>query len=187
MRLDPAELAETQQIVREKLLVATEGGEPRIVELAGRGDLVGLVRVVAMRTALNLRRSAGRRAEAAGDELIDRLADEIDVARAIVEREARGLLKRAIETAVERLDPSQRNLLRLHLVQRLGIDEIARLNQVHRATAARWLGRLRDQLRHETRAVLTEQFPSVGVESLLQLVDSRLEISFARLLESQKN
>ncbi len=182
LRLDRSELDETLQIVREKLLVATPERAPRIVELAGRGDLGALVRVAAMRTALNLRRTTRRRGEAGADDLIELLTDEIDPARAVVELDARGMLKRAIEDAVTRLDPHQRNLLRLHLLKQLGIDEIARLHQVHRATAARWLGRVRDQLRQDTRRLLTEECPALGVDSLLQLVDSRLEISFDRLL-----
>jgi RNA polymerase sigma-70 factor, ECF subfamily len=182
LQLDRAELDETLQIVREKLLVATPERGPRIVELAGRGDLGALVRVAGMRTALNLRRSRKRRAEDGADHLIDVLTDEIDPGRAVVELDARAMLKRAIEDALSRLDPSQRNLLRMHLLKRLGIDEIARLHQVHRATAARWIGRVRDQLRDDTRRVITEKYPALGVESLLQLVDSRLEISFERLL-----
>ncbi|MDX2091828.1 MAG: hypothetical protein SFX73_28460 [Kofleriaceae bacterium] len=171
---------EVRQIVREKLLVAPPGGRAKLVELAGHGDLGGLVRVVALRTALNLRRD-DRSGPTVDDGLVDALVstDHEQVPLAL----DRARVKRAVETALVRLDPRDRNLLRLQLLERLGIDEIGRIYDVHRATAARWLERLRERLYDETRRVLGEAGMSPTEQtSALRLVDSRLEISFERLL-----
>lgn len=184
LRLDRAALDEVLQTVRERLLVASGERPPRIRDMAGRGDLAALVRVAAMRTALNLRRGERRRPEESGEDLIDLLAGEIDPARSIMEGEERAALKGAFEEALARLEPRQRNLLRLHLRHRLGIDEIGRLHRVHRATAARWLERLRNQLRRDTRRLFADRLGRRAdeLDSLVLLIDSRLEISFDRLL-----
>lgn len=187
MRLDAAALDEVSQIVRERLLVARDGRPPRIRQMAGRGDLGALVRVAAVRTALNLLRGERRRGEESGEDLVELLAGEIDPARSIMEGEVRAALKAAFEEALATLDARQRNLLRLHLRYRLGIDEIGRLHRVHRATAARWLERVRDHLRRETRRLLARRLGQRGAEldGLLALMDSRLDISFDRLLATQ--
>lgn len=187
MRLDRAALDEVLQTVRERLLVAQGGRPPRVREMAGRGDLGALVRVAAIRTALNLLRGERRRGEESGEDLVELLAGEVDPARSIMEGEVRAALKAAFEEALAGLDPRQRNLLRLHLRYRLGIDEIGRLHRVHRATAARWLERVRDRLRRDTRRLLARRLGERGAEldGLFGLVDSRLEISFDRLLASR--
>jgi RNA polymerase sigma-70 factor (ECF subfamily) len=188
MHLGASEVDEVLQIVREKLLVAAGPGRPpRIRELAGRGSLDGLVRVVAIRTALNLRRARRRRSEHPDGSLVDVLMGETDPAAGISMAEARAELKRAFEQALARLDARQRNLLRLHLCHRLGIDDIGRLHQVHRATAARWLERIREQLRRDTRAVLSAVHGGrdSAIEDLLHLADSQLHISFERLLATR--
>jgi RNA polymerase sigma-70 factor (ECF subfamily) len=184
LQLTAAELDEVMQIVREKLLVGSAERAPRIRDMAGRGDLGALVRVAALRTALNLRRGARRRPEESGEDLVDLLAGEVDPARSIIESQERAALKSAFEEALARLEPRQRNLLRLHLRHRLGIDEIGRLHRVHRATAARWLERIRDQLRRDTGRFLAQR-TGRELDSLRLLVDSRLDISFERLLGTQ--
>ena len=41
-----------------------------------------------------------------------------------------------------------------HLLDGLGIDQLASLHKIHRATAARWLTRVREELARRTRALL---------------------------------
>jgi RNA polymerase sigma-70 factor (ECF subfamily) len=93
-------------------------------------------------------------------------------------------LKRAFETALGALPRRERLLLRQHHLDRLTIDELAALYQVHRATAARWVARAREEL---SDAILGElgrrmQVPASEVQSLLRLVRSQLDISLDRLL-----
>src|SRR5262249_26465617 len=65
---DPAFLDEVRQALRVRLLVAPEGGRPRIADYAGRGPLRAWVGVAALRVALNLKRAA---APAGGDLLAE--------------------------------------------------------------------------------------------------------------------
>ena len=178
---DAAFVDEVTQIVRDKLFI---GAPPRIVELAGHGDLGGLVRVIALRSALNLKRDAGRVTLTDDATLLDALVPVSDPRLHAVRRQQQALVKAALEAALASLDARDRNLLRMSLVHAVGIDEIGRVYQVHRATAARWLERIRDQLRKATIAGLRGQLglDRDEVESLIGAAESGLEISFHRLL-----
>lgn len=178
---DPAFVDEVKQLVREKLFV---GAPPRIVELAGHGDLGGLVRVVALRTALNLRRSQARVELTDDATMLDALVASADPRLHALRQQQKALVKGAFEAAVAALEPRDRNLLRMYLLHELGIDELGRVHQVHRATVARWLERIREQLRKTTIAGLREQLglDRDEVESLIGAAESSLQISFHRLL-----
>lgn len=67
-------------------------------------------------------------------------------------------MKHAIEDAAAELAPRDRALLRLHLVERASIDDIAALYRVHRATVARW------------------------IQSAREIVESELTLSLSRVL-----
>jgi RNA polymerase sigma-70 factor (ECF subfamily) len=166
------------QRVRERLLVAREG-RPKLAEYRGRGRLASWVRAVAVRVALNLR---------ASDKPVVPEA-EADLAGAdpelayLRERYARQF-RDAFAGALADLEARERTLLRLQLVDGLGIDGIAALYDTHRATAARWLARARERLFELTRDRLRA---AIGVsptefESLVRLVRSQLEVSVCRLL-----
>jgi RNA polymerase sigma-70 factor (ECF subfamily) len=186
MGLHAGDVDEVLQIVREKLFVAGPGDEPRILGAVGHGDLDGLVRVAAVRTALNLRRRDPR--SVAGDEsLCDRLlADGDDPELSTLKEQQRAVLKAAIEDALAGLEARERNILRMNLIHGLSIDEIGRTYQVHRATAARWLDRIRDKLQRESRRLVEERLgvSAPEVDSLVRLVQSGIEVSFARLLDT---
>lgn len=180
----PTVLDEVKQILREKWFVALPGARPRIVDAVGHGDLGGLVRVAAMRTLLNLRRQDHRLEPSGDDSLFDAAVPPSDPALSIVRANDRAALKEAFEDAVRALEPRERNVLRLHVLHQLSIDEIGRIFGVHRATCARWLERIRETLAKRTRTQLADRLAldRSEVESLVALVQSRLEVSFARLL-----
>jgi RNA polymerase sigma-70 factor (ECF subfamily) len=69
----------------------------------------------------------------------------------------------------------------------LGIDQIAALHGVHRATAARRLERAREALLVATRKSLMSRLSidSAEFESLMDLIRSRLDVSIQRILGSQ--
>ncbi len=175
---------EVKQILREKWFVAAPGRPPRILDLAGNGDLGGLVHVAAIRTALKLRRFDERVELVDRESMLDALAPHADPELALVKEQHRAELKRAVGDAVASLSPRGRNVLKLHLVHGLSIDEIGRAHGVHRATAARWLERVREELQAETRRLLRQRLGLDGaeMESVVRLVESRLEVSFRRLL-----
>jgi hypothetical protein len=75
-------------------------------------------------------------------------------------------------------------LLRLHLVERMGIDAVAALCAVHRATAARSIVRAKETLTARVRARLMARW-RIGdgdMAALKELVDSQLDLSLTRLL-----
>jgi RNA polymerase sigma-70 factor (ECF subfamily) len=180
-----AEVAEVAQVVREKLLVPV-AGRARILDTAGHGDLGGLVRVIAIRTALNLRRAEQRHDPLEDHAALASLAPEGDPELAAIQAQHRALIKAALEDALAGLAPRQRSVLRMHLVEGLTIDEIGRAHDVHRATAARWLEHVRDELRAATLRGLRARLggDAAGVASLVRVLDSRLQVSFQRLLAS---
>lgn len=182
MQLDGSAIDEALQMVREKLFV---GPAPRVLALAGRGDLGTLVRVTAVRLALNQQRDARLARDAdADDDVVAALTADADPQRAIIAEDQRAQLRRAIEAAVRALEPRQRNLIRLHLLHRLSLDELGALYRVSRATAARWLAAARAAIERGTRRYLHDQLalaPS-GIDSLLRVVQSSLDLSFERIL-----
>ncbi len=180
-RADPALVDEIAQQVRIRLLVPTvDGGPAPIGRYALAGNLVGLIRVAAVRAALNLR-AAGRKLESA-DDALDGLVGEADPALADLKRRYAREFERAFVAATAQLTARERTLLRLHLSARASIDEIARIYRTHRATAARWIDAAREKLAAGTRVELQAQLrlPEDELASLLRLV--RTEAT--RLLDS---
>ena len=90
--------------------------------------------------------------------------------------------QRAFTAAVAELAPRERHLLRLNLSAGASIDDIARMHQTHRATAARWLNAARDQLAEGTRRHLqgTLGLDEAELVSLLRLIRTEAP----RMLES---
>lgn len=178
-------IAEVLQILREKLLVAEPGASPKLLAMAEHGDLAGVVRVAAVRTALNLRR-ANERTEPNDDRLLRELSPGDDPELATLKEQHREAFKKALEDALAGLDARDRNILRMHLLHGLSIDAIGAAYQVHRATAARWLSTIRDALDRETKRLLRERrgLSPAEVDSLVRLVESRIHVSFRRVLGS---
>lgn len=180
-RIDPspAFADEVAQIMREKLFV---GDVPRIAEYAGRGSLSGWVRIATMRTALNLRRARTVVLSPHAGDL--EVAASGDATLELAKATHRAPFEAAVRTAVARLDPRQRTVLRLHYVDGLGIDKICVLYKVGRSTISRWLVDTRERLQAEIR---TELHRALGVtgrecESLVAALYSQLTLSLGSLL-----
>jgi RNA polymerase sigma-70 factor (ECF subfamily) len=111
-------------------------------------------------------------------------ASAVDPELGYIAERYRGEVEDAFRQALAALDGEQRTLLRMHFVDAVTLDELARLRNMHRATIARHLAATRrtilDQIRRQLRerlAVSTDE-----LVSLLRLVRSRLQISVAQLL-----
>src|SRR5262249_44224581 len=102
------------------------------------------------------------------------LAAATDLEQVMLRAEAKAALADALRTAVAELDAEDRALLRLHVSDQLGIDELARLYGVHRATAARRVERARRELGRLTRRSLATSLalPPWEVDSLVRIVRS---------------
>ena len=184
---DPAFAEEVRQRLRAKLLVAEPGQRPRIADYAGQGPLGGWVRVAAVRMALDLRKA--RRESAVGlatDAAAHAVAAGADPELEMVRKRHGAQVESAIREALAALSARQRQLLRLAIVEGVGIDRLATMYRVHRATAARWVAAAREalleavlsQLGHELRIGRGE------AHSLAGAVRSQLDISLGPLLRS---
>ena len=178
-RAQPDFTQEIQQELRCRLLAPPE---PRIASYGGTGTLAAWVRVTAVRIGLNLRRTARRRSE---DLIIDELLQEIPFHLEHPERlRYAQVLAAAVHAAFGRLTVQQRNLLRLHYADGLGLRELATLERVHRSTIARWLAESRQRIFDLVEIDVRERLglsPS-DFQSIIGLVDSYLRASLSGLL-----
>lgn len=189
MKLPADVVDELRQVVRDKLLVAPSAGEPpRLVRYAGKGTLPGLIKVAAVREAIGMLRKEAR-ARPAADDLSDLPAPEVDPELAFLKRRYRDAFKIAFEAAVRGLERRDRNLLRLHLVGDVTLDDIARMYGVHRTTIVRSLQRVRKRLLSETRKALRHdlEVDAAELESVMDLIRSRLDASVERWLRTEES
>jgi RNA polymerase sigma-70 factor (ECF subfamily) len=130
---------ETMQTLRHRLLLPPE---PRLARYAATGPLLGWLRVVVLRLGLDLRRSGGPpRDEALAVAFLEQgPADTMDLQR------YQGAVAAAIHAAFSQLLAAERNLLRLHHLDGVSLDQLGVLNGVHRATIARRLAELRQRV-----------------------------------------
>jgi RNA polymerase sigma-70 factor (ECF subfamily) len=76
----------------------------------------------------------------------------------------RRIYREAFEAALATLTARDRNLLRQQYVYGTTIDELAALYRVHRATAARWVARVREVVLRRTRRHIGEALHLAGAE-----------------------
>jgi RNA polymerase sigma-70 factor (ECF subfamily) len=183
-RLPPHGVDEVRQTVRERLLA---GEPPYVAGAVGRGALTSLVAVIATRAAIDwLRVDARGAARHTTEPDAEILAATGDPARDHLRAHYRAEIKAAFEAALAELEPRERTLLRLHLVDGMTIDDIAALYRIHRATAARRIDRARDRVASTTRKALSRATALGGrdLRELAALVTSQLDLSLSRVLAS---
>jgi RNA polymerase sigma-70 factor (ECF subfamily) len=178
LRLPDDDAHEVAQTLRQRLFVGGVDGAG-ILTYAGGGRLAGLVQVAATRIALNLRRGRHRLTDEPAAELPTAASDTV-----YAKAEYRDRVKQAIEEAAAAMPPRDRTLLRLHLVERSSIDDIATLYRVHRATAARWITAARETLVAHTRAsfLSATKLEALDEVGLASFVESQLTLSLSRIL-----
>ena len=185
MALDDDVRDEVMQHVRERLLVA-EDDAPRLLRYAGQGELSGLIRVMAARAAVSLLRKRKVRRPADAD--LDAIADVTDDPELAVMKAAyQHAFKTAFAAAVATLDSRDRNFLRMHHLGGMTVQQVGEVYGVHRATATRWLARIRAALLAETRSRLGAELAidAAELDSVMALIRSRLDVSVERLLASE--
>jgi RNA polymerase sigma-70 factor (ECF subfamily) len=174
--------ADVGQMVRERLFVARPGQPAKISLYSGRAPLRYWVRVVAQRTA----RSAGRKRVdvPAGDALLLDRVTEGDAEEHVMRAHLRQLYKTSFERAFAGLAPADRSLLRLHYLDRMGIDAIGRMLHLHRASAARRIATTRERLRVATEEIVRAEtgLTESALESAVRLVRDELDLSIERVL-----
>lgn len=187
MGIDRDMVAEVKQEIRYRVLVG-DGDHAEIVDFSGRGDLRGWVRVMAMRQALRRQCRARREQATEDDELWQHLVSAEPPMFAHVKEFYRREFKRAFETALRTLPHREKTLLRQHYLDRVTLDELAVLYRVHRATAARVLGRAREMVLASTRDRLMSELdvPSQELDSILRMIWSRIEFSLRALRRGRR-
>lgn len=180
-RIDPSPgfTDEVVQLVRRRLLLGDGGRRPRIFDYGGRGSLSGWLRVLATRTALNLRESARPMEVLDSATENDVIAGALGPEQALIKGQLRAHFRDAFGRAFGSLSLEERNLLRLHLVEGLSIDRLAVMFQIHRSTAARRIERVRLLLLERIRVDLVNAagIPKSQLDSALKLVLSGLDLS----------
>jgi RNA polymerase sigma-70 factor (ECF subfamily) len=185
VRADRGAVDEVRQRLATRLLVAGDGQPPRLDRYGGRGPLATWLRVVATRALSNLRRSRDGRAA-----VEDQAADGLDVVAvadpelALIRQRFGVDLHEALAAAFASLEPRERNLLRMHFVDRLTIDGLAPIFGVSRATAARHLAAAREALSERTVTNLCARLRLSARElaSLIGKVRSTLDLSLSAVL-----
>jgi RNA polymerase sigma-70 factor (ECF subfamily) len=187
-RLDSAGdfVDEVTQVIRERLLVAAPGEPPRIADYSGQGPLQAWVRIAAMRIAMNMLRDRKKNVLVDDERFFEVVAHHAGAAPGSAER-YREAATEAVRAAFAALTLRERNLLRMHHLHGLTVDDLAPTLGVHRATVARWIAAARERLLSETRAALASRL-DVGdatLDSILQGIASQVEISVVRMLAEE--
>lgn len=183
LKLGSAAIEEAVQRARAKLLVGNEG-TGKLIDFSGTGDLRGWVKVIAIRDALRTARKE-KREVSLSDELQAALPSaDLDPDLAYQRRLYQAEFKASFEAAVDELEPRERSLLRQSIVYHSTVDQVAVVYQVHRATAARWIAKSRENLGNKTRAHLRKRLSisESQFESIVRLIESQMDLSIERLL-----
>jgi RNA polymerase sigma-70 factor (ECF subfamily) len=184
---DPGFVDEVLQRLRQRLYVASDNKPRGISKYAARGSLGAWLRLTAVRLAIDLAR---RTKPAADVEALDWEAVGLaDLELVAIKSQYRQAFKAAFHAAIAALQPRHRSALRLSVLDRLSIDEIGAMYQVHRSTAARWLADAKQALLDQTRHNLVEvqRLTASEAEVVFGLVQSQLELSLQRVLASSAN
>lgn len=182
MKLAAATVEDVKSGVRDKLLLA-EGERPaRILEYAGRGRLRGLVQVSASRMAIDRLRLEEREAELPAREI----AAPANLELSLIKAQYRDAFVDGFARAVASASRRDRNLLRLHFLGGVTLEQLATMYGVHRATVVRWLAAAREAVFGATRAHVAQAIgaPTEELDEMFDLVRSRVELSVERLLAS---
>ena len=168
-----------EQMLREKMLVRGSIGN-----YDGRAPLAIWLRVCTVRDALRQLERDRRTVDVDDDEL-EQLAPDVPDPELLYLRRLYGEQFRiAFASALGELPPRERNLLRHAVIDGLGIDQIAAIYHIHRATAARRLERARKQLIDGTRAHLRSAL-GVGeteLESIMRALAGAIDVTLKTML-----
>jgi len=173
----PAFADEVRQRLAEKLL------HEKLALYTGRGPLGGWIRVAAVREAQNTRRGTKHAVDPADVALA---SPEEDPEIQLLKRKYAKEFKDAFQTVLATLSPDERNVLRLHYLDGLTIEEVGKAYRVSRATAARWIADAKSRIVAEVQSTLQKRFGQKGgakgptAESLLALVRSQLDMSLRK-------
>jgi RNA polymerase sigma-70 factor, ECF subfamily len=177
-------VSEVRQLVREIVLLPRSDAPPRIAEFSGRSKLSSWLRVIAVREAMRSIQKNRREALAEDEAIAAAIDRDADPELRYFKQLYRAEFNAALREAIDELGDRDKILLRQNVLDGAGIDRLAALYGVHRATAARWLSSAKASLLEGTRQALRRRLkvtPS-ELDSILRLIQSQLDVSLHRLL-----
>ncbi len=166
---------ELAQVVRVKLFV---GERPAIKQYRGASPLRAWLRVVLAHTAIDLSRKMNSVSQGLTTDIVERLVfgdngPEIQVLKNLYG----GKFRAAIAAGLASIDDADRTLLRLHFLDGLNLDALARVYHVHRATVARRIVGLRSLLLERIRQQMSipgSRISTTTVRGLMGLLQGEL-------------
>jgi RNA polymerase sigma-70 factor, ECF subfamily len=188
LRLPAAAIDETKQRLRARLLVPRGHAAGHIADYLGTGDLAAWVRAAAIRVALRVIEQPEAHVETDSAVLRAVAAPEQDLELEYLKRRYTADLEAALREAFVALPVRDRNLLRYYYAKNLGIDGVAVVYHVHRATAARQIRRATERLSESAREVLASSLKTDRreISSMLRLIQSRITAAFQRALAERR-
>jgi RNA polymerase sigma-70 factor, ECF subfamily len=176
---------EVTQRAQIRMLVGENGSAPRILAYDGRGPLKNWLIGSALWLARDLKRVAGRPMESGGElQLLDLPASEVPAELSHLRSQQGPVVERAFREALAALDVKERNILRMHFVEGVGISAIGKLHQVHRSTVSRWVVEARTRILEAVTSRLKAELsltPS-DLRSLIRMFRSNLQLGLSRIL-----
>lgn len=184
LTIGPSEIDETKQVLRRRFFVGEGTERRRIADYSGRGDLRSWVRAAAVRAALRVVRRPARQVDVDSSVMRAVAAPGDDLEIDYLKRRYANDFAQALGEAFAALDARDRNLVRYYYGEGLGIDAIGALYKVHRATAARRVRRVTDDLLAGTRKALAARLHADKreISSLVRLLESRLGAALGAVL-----
>jgi RNA polymerase sigma-70 factor (ECF subfamily) len=174
---------EVVQALRERFLVAADG-PPAIAGYDGRAPLAIWLRVCAGRMGLR-QLERDRRVAELDDDRLEELAPGVPTPELMYLRRLYGeRFQKAFREAVASLEPRERNLLRHSVIDELGIDQLAAIYHVHRATAARQLNQARAKLIEATREKMRSELrvTDAELESIMRAILTIADMTLRQIL-----
>jgi RNA polymerase sigma-70 factor (ECF subfamily) len=170
---------EVRQRLGEKLIRETAEGPAKLALYTGRGPFGAWLRVAAIREAQNLKRR-GKKTVDAND--IALAATDHDPEMLLLKQRYAAEFTDAFKAVLVTLSSDERNVLRLHYLDGLTVEEVGKVYRVSRATAARWIASARDTIIERTQAALGDRLGESAprAQSLLAFVRSQLDLSLRR-------
>jgi RNA polymerase sigma-70 factor (ECF subfamily) len=173
---------EVAQVVRAKLFVAAPGNQPKINEYMGAGTLLNWVRVLSMRTAIDLkRRSRPAESSDALDESKIDPPDPRDQELAHIKDLYREQLNSALRRAFDATSTEQRDLLRMHFLEGVTFDDLATRLKIHKVTVWRKIDAARTVVLRNARDILKQELKlqTNEFDSLLRAMESHIDVSLS--------
>jgi RNA polymerase sigma-70 factor (ECF subfamily) len=173
---------EIRQRMRLDLFVPAGGKRSKLDYFSGKGTLRGWLRAVVGQEYAGLKRQPKLEPVESLTEWFFTGATGPDLAW--TRAECRQHFREALELAIRGLPERERTALKLSAIDGLSIDELARVFQAHRSTAARWLVRARESIAAGVRAHLAQKLglETEELDSLVRAVGSESPVTLERLL-----